>query len=202
MSDKTAATTYAKLRTETAAMLGFGEVTLTAAQAMKVDLVTALRLGLDDLSGRLAAGERVDLGKLLEASEALLQFLPANVAAPPSPGGPDGLFAARKRMAELLGIAEIWNETPSEEEARRRAELDDLKRCIADYENEIFDLKKQLEIRTTPAPAPSPSSPPSSQPQQQPASNNVVPIRDQLLISPVVIGESTSIFEQLNRKSW
>lgn len=192
MSDKTAATTYAKLRAETATMLGFGEATLTAVQAMRVDVVTALRLGLDDLSGRLAAGERVDLGKLLEASEALQKFLPENVTAPPSPGGPDGLLAARKRMFELMQIAE----NDPDADARQWREMV-ARNAALEAENKA--LREQLEARPLPLPAPAPAPPPSP-----PASANVVPILREPGYSPVVVSENygSSLLSNLNRRAY
>lgn len=157
MSDKTAVNTYAKLRLETAAMFGFGQATLTAAQAMRVDLVTALRLGLDDLSGKLAGGERVDLGKLLEASEALLKFLPVNMitpcAPPPSEGGP--VTEAHRELARLLAI---------DPETGEDTRVPTLEARVRDLEDENRALHEQLNAQ--------PSS--SPQPQSHPAVENVV----------------------------
>src|SRR5258708_40240618 len=75
---------YAQARAETAAMLGYDLASLTAEQATRLDVAAALRLAVDDQSGKLARGETADVTKLLSASEALARLLPP-LREPPAP---------------------------------------------------------------------------------------------------------------------
>ena len=76
---------YAKARAETAELFGFDPNNLTTEQSTRVDVVCALRIGIDDLQGKIVRGESVDVAKLLSASEALAKLLPAAVLATPPP---------------------------------------------------------------------------------------------------------------------
>jgi hypothetical protein len=60
---------YQKVRRETARLLGYeGTDNLPADQATRLDLATALRLGLDDMQARLLRGESLDVSKMLAAT--------------------------------------------------------------------------------------------------------------------------------------
>jgi hypothetical protein len=79
------ATTYAKARAEIIDLFGWDADSLAPAQVLRLDLATALRLALDDLHACLINGERVDMNRMLVASEALSRLLPpAVLAAPPA----------------------------------------------------------------------------------------------------------------------
>ena len=66
---------------------------------LRVDCAVALRLGLDDLQGRVIRGESVDMNRILTASEALARLLPSAVlAAPPAEHRRD----PREALFELL----------------------------------------------------------------------------------------------------
>jgi hypothetical protein len=80
---------YAQARAETAAMLGYDLASLTAEQATRLDVAAALRLAVDDQSGKLARGETADVTKLLSASEALARLLPPLREPPPAVNEPD-----------------------------------------------------------------------------------------------------------------
>jgi hypothetical protein len=75
---------YQQARAETAAMLGYDLASLTAEQATRLDVAAALRLAVDDQSGKLARGETADVTKLLSASEALARLLPPLREPPPT----------------------------------------------------------------------------------------------------------------------
>jgi hypothetical protein len=77
------ATGYAKARSEIIALFGWNGATLSPEQVLRVDCATALRLGLDELQGRLIRGESIDMNRMLVASEALSRLLPAAVLASP-----------------------------------------------------------------------------------------------------------------------
>jgi hypothetical protein len=67
---------YQKARTDVATMLGYDLDALTPEQSTCVDVATALRVLLDNQSGRLVRGESLDARELLMASEALSRLLP------------------------------------------------------------------------------------------------------------------------------
>jgi hypothetical protein len=80
---------YAQARAETAAMLGYDLANLSAEQATRLDVAAALRLAVDDQSGKLARGETADVTKLLSASEALARLLPPLREPPAASNCPD-----------------------------------------------------------------------------------------------------------------
>jgi hypothetical protein len=67
---------YSKARGDVAAMLGFDLDDLAPEQALRIDVASALRVLLDNQSGRLVRGESLDARELLMASEALSRLLP------------------------------------------------------------------------------------------------------------------------------
>jgi hypothetical protein len=67
---------YAKARSEVASMLGYDLDNLSAEQATRVDIATALRVLLDNQTGKLLRGESLDARELLMASDALSKILP------------------------------------------------------------------------------------------------------------------------------
>jgi len=68
MSDQT----DSYLRDEMAELLKLDVANLSAADSLKLDIATALRLSIDDQVARLQQGERVDTVKLFDASDRLL----------------------------------------------------------------------------------------------------------------------------------
>jgi hypothetical protein len=73
--DDDPATTYDRLRIETAAMLGFDYAALTAAQSVRVDRAAILRLELDDCQTKKLEGQPFDTNKYVATSEALERLL-------------------------------------------------------------------------------------------------------------------------------
>jgi hypothetical protein len=77
----------ARARAESAELLNLNPDTLTPAQALKCDLVSALRLCIDDELGRATRGSGADLNKLIVAVDHLTTFLkesrPAEVESDP-----------------------------------------------------------------------------------------------------------------------
>ena len=173
---------------------------LTPAETIRADRFGINLLRLTDDHAAMLRGEKVNLDDFNAASKQVEADLNEahHVERAPEGGDPRALRAVREKMAHSLGIGETWDLTDKQVDHLRLHEL-------ADLENEIFDLKAQLEAQSAEkaAKVPEAIARASETPQEQPAaSNNVVPIRDQLPISPLVIGESASIFEQLNRKAW
>jgi hypothetical protein len=78
------ASVYNEARAAVASMLNYADLNnLSAEQATRLDIATALRLAVDDQSGKLARGETADVSKLLSASEALAKLLPPLREPPP-----------------------------------------------------------------------------------------------------------------------
>jgi|SRR6516164_3424601 len=76
---------YQKVRRETARLLGYeGTDNLPADQATRLDLATALRLGLDDMQARLLRGESVDCQQDARCDPRVVTAL-AHARARPSP---------------------------------------------------------------------------------------------------------------------
>jgi hypothetical protein len=73
---------YAKARSEVASMLRYDLDSLSAEQATRLDIATALRVLLDNQTGKLLRGESLDARELLMASDALAKILPS-LAEPP-----------------------------------------------------------------------------------------------------------------------
>jgi hypothetical protein len=81
------ASVYAKARSEIVALFGWNAASLSPDQTLRIDCAVALRIGLDDLQGRVMRGdgESVDMAKMLTISQALAGILPPAVLATPSP---------------------------------------------------------------------------------------------------------------------
>jgi hypothetical protein len=92
----TAPSFYAKARSEVASMLGYDLGNLSAEQATRLDVATALRVLLDNQTGKLLRGESLDAREMLMASEALSRLLPPLREPPPA-----GRVDPRQRMWEV-----------------------------------------------------------------------------------------------------
>jgi hypothetical protein len=67
---------YAKLRQQTAALLGYDlDKGMTAAQVVRLDRTTTLRLLADDLQSKAVRGEEIDIAKFNETMEELEKLL-------------------------------------------------------------------------------------------------------------------------------
>jgi hypothetical protein len=80
---------YAQARADVAGMLGYDLDNLSAEQALRLDVASALRVLLDNQSARLVRGESLDARELLMASEALSRLLPPLRDPPPLANCPD-----------------------------------------------------------------------------------------------------------------
>ena len=93
------AAVYAKARSEIIALFRWDADILSPDQMLRLDCAVALRLGLDDLQGRVIRGESIDMARMLTASEALASLLPpAVLATPPAEPRED----PRKALLELV----------------------------------------------------------------------------------------------------
>ena len=111
MSD--VADVYARLRVETAKMLGLDISALSAADEVKVGKVAGLRLELDRLQSAQMRGEPIDPKQLVSISELLESALrPAEVVAT---NGGSRAEEAREKLAELLHGAAMAKEFEREQ---------------------------------------------------------------------------------------
>jgi hypothetical protein len=165
MSAPNVKTVYAKARSETAKLLGYGDNIdgLTPEQSTRLDIACALRVALDDQAAKVLRGESADVSKLLSASEALSRLLPAAVLAEPPPVDREDPRAIMLRTyLEMRRRGELANpETTFEGRAR----------LIEELRAEIAALKAKLA-----GDVPTPDEPDEGA-AAAPAPDNVVPLR-------------------------
>jgi hypothetical protein len=152
---------YQKCRTDVAGMLGYDLDNLSAEQSTRLDIGTALRVLLDNQSGRLLRGESLDARELLMASDALAKILPP-LREPPAP-------------VDNVDPRQIMWETYSG--MRRRGELFDLASTFEGRGRRIAELEAEVAaLKAAGAPAPGePSVPPADAGAR---ADNVVKLRD------------------------
>ena len=130
---------YAQARAETAAMLGYDLANLTAEQATRLDVAAALRLAVDDQSGKLARGETADVTRLLSASEALAKLLPPLREPPPASDRIDprkimlDTYMGMRHRGELADARMSSQRPPTTFEGRGRR-IAELKARVAELE--------------------------------------------------------------------
>jgi len=140
---------YQKVRRETARLLGYeGTDNLPADQATRLDLATALRLGLDDMQARLLRGESVDVSKMLAATQELSRLLPTPAPAPRRDG-----TSARERLRAIV-LAAIEADRANGEVP----EVKVLRRQVAELQAELIRLRAVMsgQVKMLPAPASTP----------------------------------------------
>jgi hypothetical protein len=135
----------------TCKLLGLDPDDLTAAQKIRVDRASALRLQIDDLQSAQLRGAQIDLAKLIEASEALEHLLATSVTIHAKEHD-----EARETLAKLIGsLAAVEQRETAllrEENEQLRAELAALRpRSLPPPPNNNTDL---------PTPEPPPARPP------------------------------------------
>jgi hypothetical protein len=115
---------FQRARTEASRLLGFTNAeNLSAADNLKVDLVTSLRAVVDDASASVLEGNQTDLGKLVVAVEHLTKLLPQNQE--PASRGADprahmwAVYSEMRRRGELAEPMSTY-----EGRGRRIAELE------------------------------------------------------------------------------
>jgi hypothetical protein len=94
--------TYDRLRAETAEMFDYDLASASLTQGLQIDLVSLLRLEIDTMSGRVLAGETVDLQRLVAAHGLLQKMLPAQALVAPAPGGGHDFAGARAELTQFL----------------------------------------------------------------------------------------------------
>jgi hypothetical protein len=120
---------YAKARADVASMLRYDSDNLSAEQATRLDIATALRVLLDNQTGKLLRGESLDARELLMASDALAKILPS-LAEPPSESHPDPRLEMWRIYSEMRARGEIGR--PDDRVAELEAEIASLKAQLTD----------------------------------------------------------------------
>jgi hypothetical protein len=141
---------YAKVRAEVLGLLGWkSDDSLSPDAVMKVDLCVSLRLAVDDMNGRLARGESVDVSKLLSCADALARYLPA----PPvhRESGPDPRETMWRTYAAMRERGELA-EKLAEPGLRRR--ISELEAELAVLKGETTSDQSPLEPEQSAPPAP------------------------------------------------
>jgi hypothetical protein len=79
-----------KARRESAELMGLNYDRLSPADVLRCDLISTLRLVIDDAGGTVLEGGSTDLAKLITATESLIRLLPGHELPEPAPvdGGP------------------------------------------------------------------------------------------------------------------
>jgi hypothetical protein len=117
---------YARLRAETARMLGFDLASLSLGEGLQLDLTSMLRLEIDTLQGACLAGQAIDLARLQAAFAMLQKLLPTSVTeTPPVAADDDDGSARRELLAVIEGYAAANEAAAAEALAREEA-------CMAD----------------------------------------------------------------------
>jgi hypothetical protein len=113
------AVAYEQLKRETAAMLNLDVTSSSLLENLQVDLVSLLRLQIDDLQGQVLDGKQVNLDRLSTALTMLRQLLPekALVSSPPPAETRFGP-SHRERLQALIENALRGNEVEDDEAMR------------------------------------------------------------------------------------
>jgi hypothetical protein len=122
---------YERLRSETVRLLGLDPAEMSLAQDLQVDLLALLRLEVDTLSGRVLAGEAVDLNRLSVAYGMLAKILPPaelKVADAATDQHSDARAAFEALIEGQIAAAE---HVEHEETVRLRAEVAELRELLA-----------------------------------------------------------------------
>jgi hypothetical protein len=168
----------AQARREAATLLGVDIEHLSAADGLRVDMISALRLVIDSEQASILSGGSADLGKLNVAVQSLIALLPSQKLPETSPveGGPDDWRTI------------VWENYL---EARRKGESADPMSTFEGRGREIEKLRARVAELEASAPE-CPNSVPSGEPinaataRDHAVGGNVVPLRtdDRSSVSP------------------
>jgi hypothetical protein len=129
----------AKSRRESAELIGLDADRLTPADTLRCDLISTLRLVIDDAGATVLDGSSTDLGRLITATESLIKLLPNRELPPPSrEGGPDDprqrlweMYSTMRARGAAAGLGydglKLTNEKLTAEIEQLRAEIAQLK---------------------------------------------------------------------------
>jgi hypothetical protein len=141
-----------KARRESAELIGLKYDRLSPADVLRCDLISTLRLVIDDAGGSVLAGGSADLGKLITATEALIGLMPGRELPKPE--------AHRQDPREVMWRTYL--------QMRERGGIPDegtLQGTINAQAREIEELRAEVaRWRASISPAPESSSVPSARP--------------------------------------
>jgi hypothetical protein len=102
MSDP--ASTYTRLRAETAAMLGVDTADMSKTEGLRLDITSLLLLEIDSLQGSILANEKVDLARLASALTMLQKLLPEKALVAPAAAADhvDQFAGANEELSNFL----------------------------------------------------------------------------------------------------
>jgi len=146
MTDPDPAAAYERLKIETASMLGLNTESSSLLENLQLDLVSLLRLQIDDLQGKVLSGEQVDLNRLSTALGMLRQLLPVNSLVSQSAVTHD-FSGAREELLHFL------DERANRIEALEVRESERLRVQVASLTEENARLLRALR-QSDPRPAP------------------------------------------------
>jgi hypothetical protein len=172
-----------KGRRESASLIGLDADNLSPADTLRCDLISALRLVIDDAGATILNGNSTDLGRLITATESLIKLLPGRELPEPASNRDDpreAMWATYKQMRDRgaqFGIGydglKLRVEALTAELASKEAELAALKAgapttalpaapAVPPAGGNVVTLSRPPTERTTERSVVSPSPPPAS----------------------------------------
>jgi hypothetical protein len=150
VSDDDPRVVYEALRAETAQMLGLDLTDLSAVAGLKLDLVSLLRLSLDELHGRALSGAPIDMATLNQCVALLQKLLPSATTevSPPEPNFDD----AAEQFARLIEHRADALEARQNHLAQQ--EIERLNALLVEKNNVIERLSAASPPPPTPTPTP------------------------------------------------
>jgi hypothetical protein len=136
-------------RREAAVLLGVDIEHLSAADALRVDMVSALRLVIDSEQANVLAGSQADLGKLNVAVQSLIALLPGRELPQPERDDPHDPNDSRQRLWAMYS-------TMRERAASVGEGYDGKVRRVAELSAEVEQLRAELAQLKGEAPPASP----------------------------------------------
>jgi hypothetical protein len=162
-------------RREAATLLGVDVDHLSAADGLRVDMVSSLRLVIDAEQAAILAGGQADLGKLNVAVQSLIAMLPAGeLPAPPVSDGPspqEVMWQTYKQMRDRGALVGEGYDGLKCTVERLKTENEQLKAQLAGApapdEAELESLPNNV-VKLSPPASAAPAAPPKSVPPTPP----------------------------------
>jgi hypothetical protein len=143
--DKAKDVIAAQAKREAASLLGVDADNLSPADTLRCDLISTLRLVIDDAGATVLNGSSTDLGRLITATESLIALLPNRELPKPAPRADDPndprkimfeTYMAMRRRGELA--------EPTSTYEGMKAEVERLRGELAAFKSENEQLRVQL----------------------------------------------------------
>jgi hypothetical protein len=147
----------AQARREAATLLGVDIEHLTAADSLRVDMVSALRLVIDSEQASILSGGSADLGKLNVAVQSLIALLPNRELPESAASRADprahmwAVYSEMRRRGELAEPTSTYEGMKAEVE-RLRGEIAALKAGVPAPDHATLDTSRARDFTAAPAP--------------------------------------------------